>query len=150
MILVDANLLLYAEDRTNRSHEQARQWWDEKLSGSDPVCLCWAVISAYIRIGTNPRAFSRPLTLDEATDRVSSWLDQPCVRVIHATERHWELFRSLLTESQARGNLVSDAHLAALAIEHDCVLCSTDSDFSRFPRLEWRNPLAPTRPGQEL
>ena len=142
MILVDANILLYAEDRTSGCHERARQWWDEQLSGPDPVCLCWAVLSAYVRIGTNPRVFERPLTLDEATDRVSSWLEQPCVRVIHATERHWDLLRSLLAESQARGNLVSDAHLAALAIEHGCVLCSTDLDFSRFPCLKWRNPLA--------
>lgn len=145
MILVDANLPLYAEDRTSPCHEQARQWWDEQLSGSDPVCLCWTVISAYIRIGTNPRVLERPLTLDEAADRVSSWFGQPCVRVIHATEKHWELFRSLLTESQARGNLVSDAHLAALAIEHGCTLCSTDSDFSRFPRLKWHNPVAAPR-----
>jgi len=146
MILVDANILLYAEDSTNPYHEQAREWWDEQLSGSDPVCLCWEVICAFIRIATNTRIFERPLTLDEANDRVSSWLDQPCVRLIHATEGHWDLFQALLAGSQARGNLVSDAHLAALAIEHGCLLCSTDLDFSRFPRLKWRNPLAATRP----
>ncbi len=142
MILVDANILLYAENDAGPYHESARQWWDGQLSGSDPICLCWTVISAFIRIGTNPRVYARPLTLESATDRVSSWLDQPCLRIIHATERHWEVWSALLNESQARGNLVTDAHLAALAIEHGCELYSTDADFSRFPRLKWRNPLA--------
>lgn len=144
MILVDANLPLYAENRTSSCHEEAREWWDAQLSGSSPVCLCWPVINAFVRIGTNPRIFDRPLTLDEATDRVSSWLAQPCVRIIHATERHWDVFRELLLNSQAAANLVTDGHLAALAIEHGCELCSTDRDFSRFPRLKWRNPLAGT------
>ena len=81
------------------------------------------------------------LTLDEATDRVTSWMAQPCVRIVRPTERHWDVFRSLLLDAKARGNLVTDAHLAAIAIEHGCELCSTDSDFARFPRLKWRNPL---------
>lgn len=146
MILVDADLLLYAEDRTSPCHEPARQWWDEQLSGSDPVCLCWNVISAFLRIGTNPRVFERPLTLDEAADRVSSWFGQPCVRLIHSTGKHWDLRRSLLIDSQARRDLVTDAHLAALSIEHGCELCSTEADFARFRRLKWRNPLAAPRP----
>lgn len=141
MILVDANILLYAEDELSPFNAAARLWWDEQLSGASPVCLCWAVINAYIRVGTNPRIFQRSLSLDEMLSRVQSWLDQPCVRIVRPTERHWTVCQKMLREGQAIGNLVSDAHLAALAVEHGCELTSTDSDFSRFPGLRWRNPL---------
>ncbi len=142
MILVDANILLYAEDRRSDRHERARGWWDEQLSGSSPVCLCWTVLNAFIRIGTNPRVYERPLSLAQAVSRVQSWLDQPCVRIVNPTGRHWEVFQDLLTRSQAGANLVTDAHLAALAMEHGCEMCSSDCDFSRFPGLRWKNPLA--------
>jgi toxin-antitoxin system PIN domain toxin len=141
VILVDANLLLYAEDELSPRHAAAREWWDAQLSGSSPVCLCWTVLAAFIRIGTNPRVFEYPLSLDQAIRRVESWLDQPCARIVHATERHWTVFRGLLAKGQATANLVTDAHLAALAIEHGCELFSTDTDFSRFPGVKWRNPL---------
>ena len=141
MILVDANLLLYAEDSLNPRHKTARDWWDGRLSGTTPVCLCWLVINAFIRIGTNPRVFEHPLSLDQAISRVESWVNQPCTRLIHPTERHWVVFQEVLTAGQATANLVPDAHLAALALEHGCTLHSSDSDFSRFPRLKWRNPL---------
>lgn len=141
MILVDANILLYAEDQLNPQHEIAREWWDEQLSGAAPVCLCWTVLCAFIRIGTNPRVFERPLTLKQTVTRVQSWLDQPCTRLIYPTERHWTVLQSLLTEGQALGNLVSDAHLAALAVQHGCTLMSTDSDFTRFTQVKWKNPL---------
>src|SRR4051812_19982103 len=137
MILVDANLLLYAEDSLSDRHEAARFWWDEQLSGSDPVALCWPALTAFIRIGTNSRLHRRPLTLKEAVDRVRSWLDQPCVRIIQTTEQHWQIFQQMLTVGNATANLVSDAHLAALAVEHNCVLCSTDNDFARFRGLKW-------------
>jgi toxin-antitoxin system PIN domain toxin len=143
MILVDANLLLYAEDSLSEHHEAARDWWDAQLSGSDPVGLCWPVINAFIRIGTNPRLHQRPLTLKEASERVQSWLDQPCVRVVQPTDHHWALFQQMLRSGNAVGNLVSDAHLAALAVEHNCVLYSTDADFSRFKGLKWKNPIVP-------
>ena len=142
MILVDANILLYAEDSLQSRHQQARAWWDGQLSGSGVVCLCWTVLSAFIRIGTNPRVFEHPLSLEQALARVQSWLDQPCTRVVRPTERHWTVFKQVLTDGQAVANLVTDAHLAALAIEHGCVLASTDADFARFPKLKWRNPLA--------
>ena len=142
MILVDANILLYAEDSLQSRHQQARAWWDGQLSGTGVVCLCWTVLSAFIRIGTNPRVFENPLSLEQALARVQSWLDQPCTRVVRPTERHWTVFKQVLTDGQAVANLVTDAHLAALAIEHGCVLASTDSDFARFPKLKWRNPLA--------
>jgi len=142
VILVDANILLYAEDSLNPRNRKARTWWDDRLSGADPVCLCWTVLSAFLRISTNPRAFERPLSLEQSLARVQSWLDQPCVKIIHPTERHWTVFRRMLTDGQAVANLVTDAHLAALAIEHGCELISTDSDFARFPKLKWKNPLA--------
>jgi len=142
LILVDANILLYAEDYLQSRHQQARAWWDSQLSGTGVVCLCWTVLSAFIRIGTNPRVFEYPLSLEQALARVQSWLDQPCTRVVLPTERHWTVFKQVLTDGQAVANLVTDAHLAALAIEHGCELASTDSDFARFPKLKWRNPLA--------
>jgi uncharacterized protein len=141
MILVDANILLYAEDQLSPHHSAAREWWDAQLSGAAPVCLCWTVLGAFIRIGTNPRVFEQPLSLDQAIARVQSWIDQPCVQLVQPTKRHWAVFQKMLRDGQAAANLVSDAHLAALAIEHGCELFSTDSDFSRFPGIRWRNPL---------
>jgi toxin-antitoxin system PIN domain toxin len=106
------------------------------------VGLAWSVLGAFIRIATSPRVFERPLSLDQAVARVEGWLDQPCTRVVQPTQRHWDVFRELLVKGQASGNLVSDAHLAALSIEHGCELVSTDRDFSRFPGVKWRDPLA--------
>jgi uncharacterized protein len=142
MILVDANLLLYAEDSLSEHHEPARRWWDTQLSGISPVGLCWPALVAFIRIGTNPRVHQRPLTLQEAVARVQSWLDQPCVRLLQPTENHWGILQRMLRVGSATGNLVSDAQMAALAVEHDCVLHSTDRDFARFRGLKWLNPLA--------
>ena len=141
MILVDANLLLYAEDSLSAHHAAACSWWDEQLSGTDPVGLCWPVLTAFIRIATNPRLHQRPLTLNEACERVQSWFDQPCVRLLLPTEHHWRFFQQMLHAGGATGNLVTDAHLAAIAVERNGELCSTDSDFARFPGLNWRNPL---------
>lgn len=142
MILVDTNLLLYAEDSRSPHHEAARTWWDEQLSGSAPLGLCWPVLTAFIRIGTNPRLHRRPLTLQEAVERVQSWLDQPCVQLIHSTDQHWSIFQKMMRAGNATANLVSDAHIAALAVEHNCVLYSTDHDFARFHGLKWKNPIA--------
>ena len=142
MILVDANLLLYAEDSLSERHVAARGWWDSQLSGSDPVGLSWPVLNAFIRISTNARLHQRPLTLKEAIERVQSWFNQSCVRMVQPTDQHWGIFQQVLRVGNAVGNLVSDAHLAALAIEHNCVLQSTDVDFSRFRGLKWQNPIA--------
>jgi uncharacterized protein len=142
LILVDANLLLYAEDSLSPHHEAARTWWDAQLSGLQAVGLSWPVMVAFVRIGTNARLHRRPLTLVEATERVGSWLNQPCVQVVSPTEQHWPIFLKLLRTGNATGNLVSDAHLAALAVEHNCVLCSTDADFARFKGLKWKNPIS--------
>ncbi|HEY2681014.1 MAG TPA: type II toxin-antitoxin system VapC family toxin [Candidatus Udaeobacter sp.] len=142
MILVDANLLLYAEDSLSEHHRAARIWWDAQLSAAEPICLCWPVLTAFIRIGTNVRLHRRPLTLGEAVGRVQTWFDQPCVRIIHPGEQHWTILQALLRDGKAVGTLVSDAHLAALAVEHNCILQSTDGDFARFKGLKWNNPIS--------
>jgi hypothetical protein len=141
LIFVDANILLYAEDQLCANHRKARLWWDKQLSGSVPVYLSWTVLNAFIRIGTNSRVYEHPLSLLEATARIQSWLNQPCTRIAIPTERHWDIFQELLRNGKAVGNLVTDAHLAALAIEYGCTLYSSDSDFSRFSKLKWKNPL---------
>jgi toxin-antitoxin system PIN domain toxin len=141
--LVDANLLLYAYDPASRHHEKARTWFEEVLSGEDRICLAWSCVLAFIRISTNPRAVRDPLSIDDARAIVSTWIDRPNVTFLEPTERHWEILGSLLDQAQARGDLVSDAHLAALAIEHGAVLCTTDRDFSRFAGLKSLNPLTP-------
>ena len=141
MILVDTNILIYAEDKLSPLHEQARQWWDAQLSGESPVCLCWSILASFIRTSTNRLIFMKPLNMKQVITRVQSWIDQPCVRLINPTESHWKIFQIMLLDGQAMANLVADAHLAALAIEHGCTLYSTDSDFSRFPKLKWKNPL---------
>ena len=141
MIFVDANILLYSEDSLSEHHDSARRWWDEQLSGTTPVALSWPVITAFIRIATNPRLQQRPLTLREAIDRVRSWLEQACVRILVPTDDHWRIFQEMLHAGSATGNLVTDARLAALAVEHNCTLYSADSDFARFRSLAWKNPL---------
>jgi toxin-antitoxin system PIN domain toxin len=142
MILVDANLLLYAYDASSKFHARARPWLEELLSGADPVGLAWVTLLAFLRIGTNPRALTRPLPLGEAVQIVSSWLAQPGVVRLEPGDRHWEILSRLLEPAQARGPLVMDAHLAALAIEHGAVLATSDRDFSRFDGLRTVNPLA--------
>jgi uncharacterized protein len=141
MILMDVNLLIYAEDDQCDQHTAARTWWDERLSGIETVGLAWTVIQAFIRVSTNPRASRNPLKLNEAVARIQSWLDQPCVRILQPTEQHWTIFQQMLRAGNATANLVSDAHLAALAVEHNCVLQSTDRDFARFRGLKWENPI---------
>ncbi len=142
MTLVDANLLLYATDDFSEPHFAAKTWWHSQLSGTRTVALCWPVLQAFIRIGTNARLQRQPMTLPEAIQTVQSWLDQPCVRIVQPTENHWAIFQQMLRTGSATANLVSDAHLAALAVEHDCVLYSTDRDFARFRGLNWENPIA--------
>src|ERR1043166_222487 len=99
-------------------------------------------MNGFIPIGTNFRFHQRPLTIIEAIDRIQSWLNQPCVRIIQPTDYHWMILQTLLRESKAVGNLARDAHLAALALEHNCILHSSDTNFARFRRLKWKNPIA--------
>lgn len=141
MKLVDANLLLYAVDEASPHHEVAKPWLEEALSSPETFAFAWAVLLAFVRLATNPHVFQQPLNGDEALDLVDSWLVQPNATVVHPTDRHSRLLRELLAPLGTAGNLTSDAHLAALAVEHGAELCSGDIDFSRFAGLQWSNPL---------
>ena len=142
MTLIDANLLLYAYDSLSPQHDPARKWLEQTFCRPEPVRLAWVSILAFLRISTHPRLRQQPFTPGEATAIVDEWLEQPNVDVLAPGERHWGILRKLLPEAQARGPLVMDAHLAALAIEHGAMLATTDLDFSRFAGLRWLNPLA--------
>jgi toxin-antitoxin system PIN domain toxin len=139
--LPDVNLLLYATDETSARHEPARTWVEATLSGSETVAFAWAVLLAFVRLSTRPAVFEHPLQAQEALDILDGWLEQPCVTVVHPTDRHSAVLRELLTPLGTAGNLTTDAHLAALAIEHGALLCSCDADFSRFSGLLWTDPL---------
>jgi toxin-antitoxin system PIN domain toxin len=141
--LVDANLLIYAVDEGSPHHGAAKPWLEEQLSGSETFAFAWAVLLAFLRLSTNPRVFAAPLALEEAVDLVDSWLEQPCATVVHPTDRHSQTLRELLVPLGTAGNLTSDAHLAALSIEHGAELCSGDADFARLPSVRWVNPLVP-------
>jgi toxin-antitoxin system PIN domain toxin len=141
VIVVDANLLLYAYDPDSARHEASRRWLESALSGADMVRFTWLTLWAFIRISTNSRVFAQPLSASEAHDAVASWLQQPNAGVIEPGDRHLEILGDVLRAGQASGPLVMDAALAAIAIEHGATLCSTDRDFSRFADLDWRNPL---------
>lgn len=141
MILVDANLLLYAYDPDSPQHDVSRHWLEARLSGAELVRFTWLTLWAFMRISTNSRIFARPLTAAEAHEAVGAWLDQPNAGVIEPGERHQEILGLLLAGGQASGGLVMDAALAAIAIEHGATLCSTDRDFSRFDGLDWHNPI---------
>jgi uncharacterized protein len=143
VILIDANLLIYAVFQDSARHELARVWLDAALTSAEPVALPWAVVSAFVRLSTNPRIMTQPLTLNEALGHVEEWLALPSVCIIGPTSEHLGTFSKMLRGAQATGNLVTDAHLAALAVEHHCRLASTDADFARFSALDWFNPLAP-------
>jgi toxin-antitoxin system PIN domain toxin len=139
--LPDVNLLIYALDEGSVRHEPARAWVEERLSGTETFAFTWVVLLAFIRLTTSPRVFQSPLSISDALDLVDGWLAQPCATVVHPTSRHAPVLRELLEPLGTAGNLTTDAHLAALAIEHGAELCSTDRDFSRFPGLRWTDPL---------
>lgn len=144
MKLVDTNVLLYAVDESSPHHGVAKPWLEQQLSGSETFAFSWAVLLAFVRLATNPRVFTAPVTAEEALDLVDSWLEQSNTTVIQPTDRHSRLLRELLLSLGTAANLTSDAHLAALSIEHGAELCSGDSDFARFPRVRWLNPLTET------
>jgi toxin-antitoxin system PIN domain toxin len=139
--LIDLNILLYAVNRDSPRHSQAKAWVERMFSGEESVALAWVVLLGFLRIATNGRVLPHPLAPEEAVDVVSGWLRQPPVCILHPGEEHWQVLTSLVAESGTAGNLTTDAHLAALAIENGCELCSTDSDFGRFRRVRWTNPL---------
>lgn len=140
MILVDANLLIYAWNRSSPDHEAARAWLEARLNGVEGVGTPWPSLLAFVRIVTNPRIFPHPAATEAAWAQVRNWLNCDNVFVPEPTDRHGEILGTLF-ESVHRANLVPDAHLAALAIEYGLILCSTDGDFARFPGVRWENPL---------
>jgi uncharacterized protein len=138
--LVDANVLLHAVNSTSTNHGAARTTLERLLSGPEPVAFTWVALLAFLRISTRPGLFARPLTVDEALGYVEDWLEQPASIVVGATHRHLSILAGLLVVVGTAGNLTTDAHLAALAIEHDAVVVSFDADFARFPGLRSRTP----------
>jgi uncharacterized protein len=142
VILVDVNLLLYATNVSANQHGAAREWLDRQLVETPRVGLPWATLLGFLRLATNARVTTRPLTMAAAWQQVSQWLECEPVWIPMPTERHAHVLGKLLGEPSVYGNLVPDAHLAALAIEHGLTLCSTDGDFGRFQALKWLNPLA--------
>ena len=142
MILLDANILLYARVESFEQHATARAWLDEQLNGITGVGIPWPTLLAFVRLISNRRVFERPLETKAAWLQVEQWLDCRPVWTPAPTERHREVMSSLVPSIGNRPNLVPDAHLAALAIENGLKLCSTDGDFARFPGLTWENPLA--------
>lgn len=141
MILLDANLLLYAYDPSSPHHEAARDWLEDALSGAQHIGLAWMTLLAFVRVSTSRRLLEHPLTITEAAAIVSAWLERPTITVLNPGERHWEILREVMTKGQVHGPLIMDAHLAALAIEHGATLASADRDFARFPGLKLLNPL---------
>jgi len=141
-MLIDANLLLYAVDEAAPAHERAADWLTTQLNGERRVGLPWESLTAFVRIATHPRASERPLKPDIAWRFVEDWLSAPNAWIPSATERHADVLGRLVRGYRLAGNLISDAQLAALAIEHGLEVCSADTDFARFTEIRWRNPLA--------
>ena len=141
MRIVDLNILLYAVNADAAQHERARDWWERAVNDEDTIGLAWVVLLGFLRLSTNPRVFPRPLTPDAAAAKLDAWLARDNVRVVREKDDHWETLKPLLGETGTAGNLATDAHLAALALSHDAVLVSTDTDFARFKGLRWDNPL---------
>lgn len=141
MIAVDVNLLIYAVNQDAPFHQRAKSWLEATVRATETVGLPWTVLLAFLRLTTRAGLFQRPLSVETAFDLVDAWLQQPSVIVLDPTAHHLHILRDLILPLGTGGNLTSDAHLAALAIEHGAELCSADGDFARFPRLRWRNPL---------
>lgn len=142
MIVPDVNLLAHTHDLRFHRHEAARAWWEALMNASGSIGLPWAAILGFIRISTNSGIFENPPDVGRACGRVRSWLAQPQTVLIHPGDRHAEILFGLLEAAGTAGNLTTDAHLAALAIEYQAELHSTDSDMARFPGLRWTNPLS--------
>jgi toxin-antitoxin system PIN domain toxin len=140
MVIVDANVLLYAVDRASSHHEQSRSWLDASLAGGEAVGFAWIVLLAFIRVGTNPAILPNAMTADEAASQIEAWLGAPAPVISEPTSRHAALLRGLLRDTGTAGNLVTDAHLAALAVEHGADVVSFDRDFGRFPQVRHRLP----------
>ena len=142
MILIDANILIYAHVSSFAQHNLARDWLDQQLNASARVGLPWTSLLAFLRLVTNPRVFEQPEAIRDAWEQVHTWLTAETVWIPQPAERHADILGEFLALPGVHGNLVPDAHLAALAVEHGLTLCSTDGDFARFQGLRWLNPIA--------
>lgn len=142
MIVLDANILLYAYDSDSDRHARARAWVEQTFSGACPVGLPWQTVTAFVRIVTNPRLSGKRFTPADVIEIVDQWVNQPNLRLLAPGDHHWSFLRQMILDGQARGPLVTDAQLAAITIEYGGVLHTTDRDFSRFPGLRWKNPIA--------
>lgn len=140
MKLVDANVLLYAVNRRSAHHSEANRWLDAALGGRETIAFAWIAMLAFVRLVTHPAVFSRPLDLENAVAVLRHWLARPTATVIEPTAQHLEVLAQLLSEVGTAGNLVNDAHLAALALEHGCEVVSYDADFARFAGVRWTTP----------
>jgi len=141
VILIDANLLLYAHNTSSKEHRATVSWIQEIFGGQASIGLSWDTILEFLRVSTTSRIFGEPLDLDAAAAIVSDWLTRPNVAIVGPTEGHWEIFSKLLPQPRVRGSLIMDAHSAALAIQHGATLCTNDRDFARFPGLRVEYPL---------
>jgi len=142
LIVLDANILIYAYDSASSRHEKAKAWVEHTFSGTESIGLPWQTISAFLRIMTNSRLPGERFTIEEAAEIVDQWLMQPSMRLLIPGDDHWSLFRQMMIEGQALGPLCSDAHLAALTLEYGGILHTVDRDFARFPGLRWTDPLS--------
>ena len=142
MILPDINLLVYAYNSDAPGHRQAKTWWEACLSSPEPIALPWVVLLGYLRLMTSRSVLVEPFTPQEALGHIRSWLERPHVQILQPGPRHLDLLEDLMREARASGNLTTDVHLAALAVEYQAELHSNDADFSRFPGLRWMNPLS--------
>jgi uncharacterized protein len=142
VLLPDFNLFLYVVDETSSRHARARVWLNRALSGTEPVGSAWIVLIGFVRISTRAQIIGNPVPVEKAFAIVDGCLSQPNTLILHPTERHLTVLRGLAVPLGTAGSITSDAHLAALAIEHGGGVCSVDTDFARFPGLRWTTPLA--------
>lgn len=141
MKVVDLNLLIYAVNEDAPRHARARRWWEATLNGDEQVGLAWPVVLGFLRLCTRAGVLPRPLAPKQALDLVQSWIAHPLIVALHPGDQHWSILRTLLEAAGMAGNLTTDAHLAALAMEYGGTLYSTDGDFARFESLRFKNPL---------
>ena len=141
MIVPDINLLLYAHNAGFKEHEPARRWWEDQVNGPISIGLPWAVTTGFIRLMTHSRALDRPATPEQAIDYVLEWFEFPHVTPINPGVDHLTRVRRFLVANGVGGNLTTDAHIAAVAMEYQAEVHSNDRDFGRFPGLRWHNPL---------
>jgi toxin-antitoxin system PIN domain toxin len=142
MILIDVNVLLYAENAHARENPAAKAWWESTLAARTEIAFEWLTIVAFLRLTANPKIFPAPLSIDQALRRIDLWLQRDHIHIVAAGPRHWPIYSKLVRDGALRGNSLNDAHLAAIAMENDWVLCSSDTGFAHYAGLRWFNPLS--------